>query len=486
MIIESIKIKEGLLTRKIDFSNGVNLIHSEKNSVGKSTLLRLILYGMGYDIPSTRGLNFEKCEVTLMLKLDSGECIRLLRYNKSYIDMYGHFGGVRTYVLPASQDKIGTILYKTSNIDLLNNMLGVFYMDQDKGWTLLNRGKVIGHIAFQIEGFLRGLSDIDCAKLLEQRSYLKQNIDKYKTLENIALYRNTLMDKKANRYLDEDDRQTKANLASLEVQLNSLRERMYEINAALENNRSIKELISKMKLLIKSPAGEIFQLESENIVGLDDSIQILLKRHLMLGHKVKQIEEQLISTRHKMDLKDNLPKLFEVKDQVQEMDEQIVGIPMDYDIIHDRRVTAKKKLKEVEDKIKLLSQGNSTITKYASDGLIKYAKELGLEQDGIPITPGYLFTSNLKQLSGAVLHKMAFAFRLAYINTVFHFLNVRLPIILDSPRGKELDKLNVEIMMRILKRDYAEHQIILASIFKYDAFQGECHDIELKNRLLES
>lgn len=35
------------------------------------------------------------------------------------------------------------------------------YVDQDKGWTLLNRGTVIGKIKFSIEELLAGLNGID-------------------------------------------------------------------------------------------------------------------------------------------------------------------------------------------------------------------------------------------------------------------------------------------------------------------------------------
>ena len=47
-------------------------------------------------------------------------------------------------------------------------------------------------------------------------------------------------------------------------------------------------------------------------------------------------------------------------------------------------------------------------------------------------------------------------------------LNIKLPIILDSPSGKEVDNKNIQLMMDILKRDFSDHQIIIASIFDYD------------------
>ena len=47
MIFKSIIIREGFFSRKIDFDENVNLIFSKKNSRGKTTLLRFILYSLG-------------------------------------------------------------------------------------------------------------------------------------------------------------------------------------------------------------------------------------------------------------------------------------------------------------------------------------------------------------------------------------------------------------------------------------------------------
>lgn len=71
-------------------------------------------------------------------------------------------------------------------------------------------------------------------------------------------------------------------------------------------------------------------------------------------------------------------------------------------------------------------------------------------------------------MSGAILHKIVFSFKLAYIKSVKKYANTILPIILDSPSGREVDKINVKDMMKILERDFSEHQIIIASIYKYD------------------
>ena len=116
------------------------------------------------------------------------------------------------------------------------------------------------------------------------------------------------------------------------------------------------------------------------------------------------------------------------------------------------------------------------------NNVIKYATELGVGDED-SIASSYLFTSNLKELSGAVLHKTVFAFRLAYIIEIEKVLGIKLPIILDSPSGKEVDQENIQLMVNILKRDFADNQIIVASIYKYDF--DEVNTIEIINRLVE-
>lgn len=103
------------------------------------------------------------------------------------------------------------------------------------------------------------------------------------------------------------------------------------------------------------------------------------------------------------------------------------------------------------------------------------------------ITNNYIYTSNLKELSGATLQKRVFAFRLSYLRVFQETLHVRLPIILDSPRNKELDDKNVDLMMRILKEDFRENQLIIASIFEYPILESAKNykKIVLGNKLID-
>ncbi len=125
-------------------------IFSHENSKGKTTLLRFMLYSLGYNIPNTRKIKFDRCEVVSQILADSvGELI-LSRYSNDFIEATVS-GEKRTYILPDQLYDLHKIIFGTENVDVLNNILGAFYADQEKGWTLLNRGTAIGSIRFNIE-----------------------------------------------------------------------------------------------------------------------------------------------------------------------------------------------------------------------------------------------------------------------------------------------------------------------------------------------
>lgn len=168
MFIKSIHLKEGFSERTITFSDTVNLIHSDKNSRGKTTLLRFILYALGYSIPNTRRIKFGNCEAELVLECDNLGQVKLYRDSDIAIEATIN-GEKKTYVLPEQLNELHKLFFGTDNVDILSNILGAYYVDQEKGWTLLNRGIVIGSIHFNIEELIRGLSGLDCSELIKKK-----------------------------------------------------------------------------------------------------------------------------------------------------------------------------------------------------------------------------------------------------------------------------------------------------------------------------
>lgn len=480
MIFKSIHLKEGFFERTIKFSEGVNLIHSEKNSCGKTTLLRFMLYALGYNIPNTRKIKFDRCEVELEIECEMAGTVLLRRYSDIAIEATFE-DRKSTFVLPEQKADLHKIIFGTENIDILENILGAFYVDQEKGWTLLNRGVVIGSIHFNIEELIRGLAGCDCSDLIRKESQLSRELTKYKQMFSVAQYKETLDEESGTLVADSYEEETDVAINQLLLRKKQLKAELRRIDNTLSDNRRFKKFVVDMKLLIEAPDGSVFPVTENNIVGMNDAIDLLVAKRKIVSTEFAKISSQLDRLEKEKDKEYEQLEFYKSASQLEIFDKRIARMPINPLAIKQEIGRLEKEIKSVRTEITNITKNNNKVVSALSQDVIKYAEELGLgNQETIPAS--YLFTSNLKELSGAVLHKTAFAFRLAYIIAIENALKIKLPIILDSPSGKEVDHANVKLMMDILNRDFADHQIIIASIFEYDFEKVNC--IEIKNRLI--
>lgn len=481
MIFRSVRISEGIYKRAFDFSPEANQIHSVRNSCGKTTLLRLMLYSLGYRIPSTRQMPFSQCEVETELESELCGTITLLRYSDDFL-VATVYGAKRTFVLPAQMDELHAIIFGTDNGNILHNLLGAFYVDQEKGWTYLNRGVVIGKIGFNIEELIRGLSGRDCPELIQEEERLSRDLGKYRQMFSIAQYRETLEAAAGNIAADSYEEKMDAETARLLLQQKELRDELKRIDRALSDNKKFQQFVVGMKLLVQAPDnGPVFPVTKENIVGLDDAIELLVAKRKMAASKLSAVESRLNRVRKEVKSETEQISFYRSESMIEIFDRRIAAIPMDSSVIYKKIRALKKRRAEVRDEIEHRTKVNNPIITDMYRDVVLYANKLGLLKDGSSIMQSYLFTSNLKELSGAILHKTVFAFRLAYINAIERVLPIKLPIILDSPSGKEVDQSNIGLMVDILKQDFADHQIIISSIFQYAI--PNIHYIELDERL---
>ncbi len=90
--------------------------------------------------------------------------------------------------MPEQQNELQSIFFNSQDKYVLSNLLGAYYIDQEKGWTLLNRGVVIGSIHFNIEELIRGLSNINCEDLIQKKVRLEREKKKYEQMSSTAQY----------------------------------------------------------------------------------------------------------------------------------------------------------------------------------------------------------------------------------------------------------------------------------------------------------
>jgi len=478
VLIKSVYIREGLFERDIIFEEGANLIFSKKNSCGKTTLIRLMLYALGFPVPSTKKIKFEKCFTRVEMVLDTGKTVFLIRENSYAISFFCN-AEEEIYVLPEQMCTLHSKLFGTNNIDILNNILGTFYFDQEKGWTLLNRGVVIGSIHFNIDELVRGISGKDCSELIAKEKRIGADLSKYRQMFSIAQYRESVG---GDSLTSETYPEKKTiEIEQLRMKQSSIEREIRRINQSIAGNKKFQEYVADMKLLIKTGDGQCVTVTRDNIVGLNDSIELLVAKKKMLSCELAQTVSKIEKFLREQEKEDGQLSFFESESLAEAFDKKIVAIPMNQIAIKKEIEKLEKEQKQIREEIAKISRSDNAVVQSMYNTIVKYARELGIG-DSESITRKYLFTSNLKELSGAVLHKTVFAFKMAYILELEKYLHIKLPIVLDSPSGKEVDQENIELMMNILKRDFQENQIIIASIYEYSF--PKIYKVELVDQLI--
>lgn len=272
-------------------------------------------------------------------------------------------------------------------------------------------------------------------------------------------------------------------MEQLQLRQAALKKELNRIDGTLSDNRRFKRFVAEMKILVQLPDGTTIPVSEDNIVGLSDTIDFLIAKRKIVSSELVTLSNKIDRLRNSKNTENEQTAFWETETIAETFDRRLASVPINAIIIE-------KEIKRLEESLKSIRRTISENTKVNNDvvdslykNVLKYAIELGIGDDE-SLASSYLFTSNLKELSGALLHKTVFAFRLAYIIEIERVLNIKLPIILDSPSGKEVDRANIQLMVDILKRDFSDHQIIIASIFEYDF--DTINVIEIKNQLIEA
>lgn len=465
--------------RTVDFGKKT-LIHSLNNSSGKSTLLRMIFYSMGYSIPQTKGINFSKVKTTLFL--DNADGIKEIQRENNHLFIRFKDGSSSNFFLPNDENLVFSQIWGVNNSNVLNNLLGAIYMDQEKGWTLLNRGTVIGNLKFKIEDFIEGLSDRDLTKQKIELESINLELKKYTQILNIIEYKSHLSEESSNSIFSSDYTVNLENkLNFLAIKKSELKSKINDLEESLNENSKFIEYVEKMNLIVKdNETGLEISVKKDNIINFSENQRYIETRLLMLKNDFSKVNKEIKELELEIKKSNNL---FSLQSEIEKVDYLISKVNIPFEHLEKTISSLKKQKKLLNAEIKEKISANNTVLNNLHSNILKYADLLNVGQY-INQKKDYIFTSDLKSLSGAVLHKIVFSFKMAYITELQNYLGYKVPIVLDSPSGRELDKVNIEETLQILKSDFSENQIIIASIHEFEMFESD-EKLELINRIFE-
>jgi len=243
MEIKALKIESSEGTKIFTFAHNT-IIRSHNNSVGKSTILRLLFYGLGYPIPGTYKLRFQDLKIWVNFERN-GVTYTVYRHNK-YLELKQED---KDKVINVVSDDMGewfANIWGITSPEVLDNLLGAIYLEQDKGWTLLNRGKVIGDISFNVRDLLIGLlrNDDYILNLLERQKKQSNLLNEVKQILHInEISSNYIENKKIEEIeeINQTDDITKLN--NLKVKAKILQSKIKRIEATVKKNTRLKDYL---------------------------------------------------------------------------------------------------------------------------------------------------------------------------------------------------------------------------------------------------
>ena len=481
MIIKQLILKEGMERSGDAFSEKHNLIFSETNTKGKTTYLRLLFYSLGYPIPNMKGINFEQIETTIVFS----EKDREYTAERTGSFLLLSVGSEKLcFTLPSDHDAFLSYIFQYENIKVIRNLLGFLYIDQDKGWSLLNRGTVVGRIKFNIEELLAGLNNTDISNLLEKRKRLEYDKNKYSALLNIQELSEQVYEHHGEIFVSDVEKDLSEKIAYIDLKVSNLNDSLREINALIRGEKQFYNYIDSMKLFVKGPNGNI-PVRRDTLVYAQESTEFLRARQSVLVTDIEKLKRQkanLEAQRTDYIIKNSQISLIPQEAQGDIIDKKLASFSsIDQGMVSDLFDQATEELRQTKIDIKATVKANNNYISQIYRYVLDYATKLEVEEKMVQ-KEDYIFTSDLKSMSGAVLQKMVFAFKLAFLKVIEEAMGTKLFMVIDSPKSKELDDKNTELIMNLIKEELSDNQVFIASIYDF-----ECDNkITINSRAIEA
>ncbi|WWL94778.1 hypothetical protein V6R94_05235 [Pediococcus acidilactici] len=421
------------------------LIYSKENSVGKSTLLRLMFYSLGYPIPGTYGLKFKKINTEILFERDGEKYI--VKRNDNYIEIYIGLRFIHSCTLTGHDDSWFTYIWGIDSIRVLKNILGAIYMDQDKGWTLLNRGKVIGNIRFNVRDLLIGLSkkgndfENELVRLDEEQKLL----NKTRQLQELAKTTEEFKNSSIGELREPQDEQLNNRYKNLKLHRKVISKKINDIKKNISNEQGLKKYLVSLNMMVEVNDKAIV-INENNLLNFKDNIEFLKQKSADLQEDKEKIEYEISVVKNK--LEDHVSSLFNETDVIDKTLQDISNINIDNSILEAREDELRKSISQLNERIEDKFVDSNELIDETKGWINLFADKLGVSN--VVQNKKYIFTRDIKSISGTIYYKVVFSFKMAYIKTIEKYTGIILPIVLDSPSGREVTNRNITEVIEIL------------------------------------
>ena len=380
LIVNSLTIIDSFkeVANKFEFDKDSNLIVSDNNSVGKSSIIKSIYYCLGADIKNFQPTwEYEKYIFQLEIEIDNQACI-IKRKGKIFIVKDGEsleeFGNSKDFSI-WFQGRLGMNLLlqrptsETYTLSYMDAVLSPFYIDQDNSWDgTLFKNSISGLGGYKdavktIFEYYLGLSNIGLIAKKEEKN--KNTLKSQELKEKIGQLSGVI-----EAYHQKNDVE-KAPVVDLEGLQNELQEYIIATNVLSGEIGKYSQNISVHKREL--------DLKQQDVKELRKLLSITTKAYGEIEYICSHCQSVL--TREKslsrLELKDNE---VSIKERIEELNFGITEIRKKVSDAEDRLVELRSQFQNYNKKISEIRNVNK-IESYVNQKVLSELDDLRIELD---------------------------------------------------------------------------------------------------------
>lgn len=498
-------------SKTIEFAEHDNLITSDKNSMGKSVLLKSLYHSLGADAAFDKNFPEENVLFSLKFVYDKNNYI-FLRYKGSFailkndklIDFVN--AGKRTDLSDFFKNEFGISVYlrnrkNTTEIAPPAYLFIPYYLDQDRSrkdeqepfsknsmgqYEPMSRNDLyLYHLGVYTSGYGKIKSDIDnlSKKINNEKEELNKLDEEYnkakKIFDNTFVVSNTAELESIYRTKSKEVNELMAEQNMVMQNLFALDKKRTSCLIQIKENEKIIEKIEKRKntnsLIVQCPnCKEEFDVQLKNDIVNIYSVVVIKKENESLKLEADQLLNQIAEEKNKVNI---------LSKQIQNSIEASNSDRSDYEKFVTRKALSSlldKQLREIEegyssienDKQSLsakklllskMSEEKNNATNLFCELYGKYLLSLGI----LNFNQNDIKAFKKLALSGSQYVRSTLALYCAFIKTKERYNpnSFCFPIVIDSPREGEQDEYNSsKILETILNINIGNTQRIVASV----------------------
>ncbi|MFC6163221.1 hypothetical protein ACFP3T_00775 [Lactiplantibacillus dongliensis] len=479
MLIDSINIiYSNTAPKQYSLSDTSTLMSSDgKNTKGKTSLIRFLIWGLGFNVSLTNQFKLMYSETVITLK-DSPFISINRKGNKVILKSDDN---ENSYSLPNDEDKVLKLIFPNVPVDILPQLLGFMYFDQDGGYKAWNRNVVTQRLGndrsykISIESLLASLGKVDYQDFLSKQKSLdkvKKETTNFGNLLN-SIYHISPDTHAELANVESDIQNLNDQISQRELELTRIKNKRMIYSSSLKDQNNFNSLLKKLSIKIKV---------GKNIVNVTDE-NIIQDRHLNTRltefekhyrHMENTMSKELNNLKEKRDVlisthtEPNDPEnLFNSENNFKHLLDLLRSSGISLQDTHaatsDISTAAIKNNKEFKEDIKK-TPAYSDIW----NTIVFLASKIGLS-GSINHHNNRLLASKISE-SGARRSLTVISYRLGILRYLYDTYNIQPPLIFDSPASSEMDTENLNVLLSMITSQFSEFQTIIATNQETDTF----------------